>query len=55
MDPNPTSWLGNFYLDAFVHVIKGEQPQTSATLNELTSVKPMSAEQFLQKWWGKDE
>ncbi|KAK7459654.1 hypothetical protein VKT23_009636 [Stygiomarasmius scandens] len=55
MDPNPTSWMGNFYLDAFVHVIKGEQPQTSATLNELTSVKPMSVEQFLQKWWGKDE
>ncbi|KAF5339053.1 hypothetical protein D9758_014107 [Tetrapyrgos nigripes] len=53
MDPNPTSWLGNFYLETYICYINNEHVQTSV-LNELTHVRPAKLEEFLQKWWGEE-
>ncbi|THU82671.1 NAD(P)-binding protein [Dendrothele bispora CBS 962.96] len=55
MDPNPTSWTGNHYLESFLSIVRGERVQKTSVLNELTSVKPMTVEDYLQKWWGKDD
>ncbi|KAF9266910.1 NAD(P)-binding protein [Marasmius fiardii PR-910] len=51
MNPNPENPMTNFYIEVFLGMARGECDQ-GAELNKLTSVKPTSAEEFLQTWWG---
>uniref|UniRef100_A0A0W0G9U0 NmrA-like domain-containing protein n=1 Tax=Moniliophthora roreri TaxID=221103 RepID=A0A0W0G9U0_MONRR len=51
MDPNPTGPMGNFYMEVYLGMVRGECEQ-GTTLNKLTDVKPTSVETYLRKWWG---
>ncbi|KAK7061070.1 hypothetical protein VNI00_000805 [Paramarasmius palmivorus] len=51
MDPNPTSPFGNFYLEVYLGIVRGEC-EMEINLNGLVDVNPTSVKEYLQKWWG---
>ncbi|KAF5339033.1 hypothetical protein D9758_014103 [Tetrapyrgos nigripes] len=53
-DINPDPWYANLYLDIYICYINNEHIQKTSVLNELTNVKPITVEEFLEKWWGKE-